>query len=262
MTAVAKAADETRQVPRLRSVERALAIVEAIADQGGIATLTQIARASAVPAATAHRILGTLLEFGYVSHAPDRRYRLGPKFMRLGEIAVSSGLHTIGPLLRALADRTGETAALLSIEQDAVVTVAHAMSTRAVRVVMDPGMRPSPHCSGAGKILLAEMDDSQVLALLERTGLPAMTPKTITSVDVLFAELKVVRRRGYAADFGELENGLACVAVPIKGPRLYALAIAGPEGRIDAARQKEIVPILKETARAITAILGGPSREP
>lgn len=246
-----------RRGARLQSVERAFALVEAIANEGGLATLTQLTRSSRLPGATVHRLINALVDLGYVSHAPDHRYRLGPKFARLGEAAIASGLQAVGPLLRELADRVGETTALLALEQDSVVPVAYAESTQAIRVIMDPGMRPPPHSTASGKVLLAQLDDSQIRALLDRTGLPALTPNTVTSADGLIAGLHEVRADGYAMDVDELEVGLSCMAVPVRGPRPYALALAGPDSRVTVDRRGEFIPLLTEIAKEMSAVLDG-----
>ena len=61
----------------------------------------------------------------------------------------------------------------------------------------------SLHSSAAGKVLLAGMSDEEIIQLIDRVGLEAMTPKTITDKDILLQEIHEVRKNGYAMCSGE-----------------------------------------------------------
>ena len=90
-------------------------------------------------------------------------------------------------------------------------------------------------------------------ALLERDGMPAYTPATITDPDLLIAHLEVIRKQGYAVDEGEQEIGVRCFAVAVPdAPGSLAISTSGPQARMTDDAAARIVPALKRTAREIS----------
>ena len=85
-------------------------MLEAVAAAGGTASLGELAAACALPAPTLHRIAGTLADRGYLRHTPDRRYSLGSRLVPLGADAHALLGERALPVLRGLAEMTGETA--------------------------------------------------------------------------------------------------------------------------------------------------------
>lgn len=164
----------------VQSLIRAFDLLEILAAAGGEASLTELAQASHLPAATTHRIMRTLAEGGYVHQGRSRRYSLGPSLIHLGERAGRMLGSRANPHLEALAKQTGETANLAILEGDAVVYIAQAASNHTMRMFTEVGRRFSPHSTGVGKALLSQLHDAEVRALLVRTGTPARTPNTIT----------------------------------------------------------------------------------
>ncbi|MDH2425130.1 IclR family transcriptional regulator [Sphaerisporangium sp. TRM90804] len=218
----------------VQSVDRALDVLEALADQGGEAGLSEIAARTGLPYGTIHRLLRALLLRGYVRQESDRRYALGSALVRLGGAAERMVGVWAQPYLEKMVALSGETANLAVLEGDFVVYVAQAASPRRLRMFAEVGRRVMPHSTAVGKVLLAERPDAA--AVLARTGLPRRTEHTITSVDAMLAELEVVRRQGYAADLGEEELGVHCLAVPVRdgGRVVSAMSVSGPTARIEA----------------------------
>ena len=217
----------------VQSVERAIQMLELLADAGGPQSLTQLSSASGLPGPTVHRLMSTLIGLGYVRRERSRLYGLGPRLIRLGELAGRSLANAAQASLRTLVERTGESANLAMLDGDSVLYLGQAQSPHAMRMFTEPGRRVLPHCTGVGKALLAELSADEVRGLLRRTGMPARTSATITSVDALLAQLADIRERGYAIDDGEQEVGVRCVAVPVPGPAgLVAVSISGPSARI------------------------------
>lgn len=226
----------------VQSVERALDVLEALAEHGGAAGLSEIAARTGLPYGTIHRLLQTLLARGYVRQESDRRYALGGGLVRLGGIAESMVGVWARPYLAKMVELSGETANLAVLEGDFVVYVAQVPSPRRLRMFAEVGRRVLPHSTAVGKVLLAGRPAADAVAVFERTGMPRRTRNTITDVNVMLAELDRVRARGYAMDLGEEELGVHCLAVPVwDGDRVVAaMSVSGPAERIDAQNREEL----------------------
>lgn len=247
-----------RTASAVQSLDRALQLMEHLADAGGSLRLAELQVATGLPLPTIHRLLKSLVHNGYVRQQPSRRYVLGPRLIKLGEMAARAlGLWAL-PHLTALVKEIGETANLAVLEGDAVVYVAQVPSPHAMRMFTEVGRRAPAHCTGVGKALLAQLRDEEVLALLRRTGMPAQTARTHTDPDALLVELVEVREQGWAVDDAEQEVGVRCVAVPVPGsPALTALSVSGPSGRITAGRVIQIAPVLYAAADRLGGDLRG-----
>ncbi|TMS00254.1 IclR family transcriptional regulator [Nonomuraea basaltis] len=230
-------------------MERALDVLEALAEHGGEAGLSEIAARTGLPYGTIHRLLQTLLARGYVRQESDRRYALGGGLVRLGGIAESMVGVWAQPYLTKMVELSGETANLAVLEGDFVVYVAQVPSPRRLRMFAEVGRRVLPHSTAVGKVLLAGRP-ADAVAVFERTGMPRRTPNTITDISAMLAELNLVRTRGYAMDLGEEELGVHCLAVPVwDGARVVAaMSVSGPAERIDALDRDELAEGLRKIA--------------
>jgi IclR family transcriptional regulator, acetate operon repressor len=218
----------------VQSIDRVFALLEAIADAGGEAGLTELSRQTGLQGPTIHRLLQTIAQSGYVRREANRRYLLGPRLIRLGEVAQQPISRWARPYLAGLVAATGETANLAMLDGDMIMYVAQAPSSHSMRMFTDVGRRVRPHATGVGKAILADLPREHVLKMLNRIGLPARTPRTITDLDQFLSELDGIGARGYAIENGELELAVRCIAVAvpqITSPR-YAVSISGPDSRI------------------------------
>jgi IclR family acetate operon transcriptional repressor len=224
--------------PRVQSLERALDLLEALADSDELGVSELATRTGLVPS-TAHRLLGTLVSRGYAAQSPTTgRYLLGDKLLEL-----TAGLkdrleqlrHAARPHLEAIMEQTGETTNLVVLEGRNAVYIESVTGTRSVRLFTEIGQAIPAHTSGSGKALLAWRAAEDVDALLGGEPLPASTPHTLTTLEALHADLEQIHRRGYATDHEEHEIGVACVATPIldaAGTPLAAISISGPTPRM------------------------------
>jgi len=242
----------------VQTVDRALRILKLLADAGGSMRLADLETATGLPLPTVHRLVGALVHNGYVGRDSARRYVLGPGLIRLGEIAARAvGSYAIPHLTTLVAD-IGETANMALLEGDEVVYVAQVPSGHSMRMFTEVGRRVPVHCTGVGKALLAQMTDEEVLKLLDRTGMQAQTPRTITEPDAMLSELSEVREQGWAMDSGEQELGVRCIAVPVLGaPTMAAVSVSGPSGRITVSRVSEIAPVMQRVAVGLSCDLVG-----
>ncbi|MDA7949428.1 MAG: helix-turn-helix domain-containing protein [Hyphomicrobiaceae bacterium] len=246
----------------VQSLDRALALLELIAQEDGL-TLSELAQRAGVPPSTAHRILSTLQVHDYVMHDEERglwlvgvrAFEVGSSFLR------NRKLYAIGrEIMRELMEEIGETVNLAIEDNGAVVFISQVESHHAIRAFHRPGSRGAIHASGAGKALLSALSDDQVRRILHKTGLERFTEKTLVDPDKLFSELARVREHGWALDDEERTRGMRCVAAPIfneHGEAIAGLSISAPTVRMPDERIGELGPKVKRAAAAITRSIGG-----
>jgi IclR family acetate operon transcriptional repressor len=248
----------------VQSVARSLDLLEALGS-GEDFGLVELATRTGLQPSTAHRLLATLIERGYVIRdGTGSRYRLGHEVLRLaGHVQRStSRLRAVARAhLEAMRRESEETANLLVLEDDAVVYIDQVESPRAVRMSARTGLRVPAHATASGKAMLAFQVDGPLVAslLARRDGLPRLTPHTITSPHDLEEEMARIRRRGWAVDDEEYEEGTMCVAAPVFDhtdiPRI-ALSISGPAARIRRVEAAALGDLVVAHAREMSAELG------
>lgn len=237
---------------RVKSVARVFDLLELIADAGGDITLSELSTAADLPLPTIHRLLRTLVTLGYARQLQNRRYALGPRLVRLGEVANRKFGQIAMPQLKGLVERLGETANLATIDGDRVIYISQAPSPHAMRMFTEVGRRSYLHSTSVGKAILAQFGDDTVRDIVARTGLPATTAHSITTLDALLADLALTRERGYAIDDGEQEIGVRCYAMAVPDmPVATAVSVSGPIARVDDAFAAKAVPVLREVVGEI-----------
>jgi IclR family acetate operon transcriptional repressor len=250
---VSDTASETRPAGGVQSIERAFDLLEMLADAGGALGLSELATASGLPLPTVHRLMRTLVNRGYVRQEASRRYTLGSRLIRLGEISSRMLGTSLRPFLAQLVRLTGETANLAMLEGDEVVYLAQVPSPHQMRMFTEPGRRVRTHATAVGKVLLAQLPPAEARALLGPGEMTAFTPTTITDPELLLAHLEVIRQQGYAIDEGEQEIGVRCFAVAVPdAPAALAVSASGPAGRMTDDAAARIVPALTEIAAEIS----------
>jgi len=240
----------------VQSVDRTIELLELLADAGGQATLSELAGQTELPLPTIHRLMRTLLNHGYVRQLPSREYSLGPRLIRLGEIAGRQFGTVAQPFLNRLARELGESANLAIMDRDMAVYVAQASSTHSMRMFTEVGRRVFPHSTGVGKAMLSKLPDQSVVDITHRIGMPVSTDKMITSQTHLLEEINKIRSQGFAIDDGEQELGVRCFAVPVPdAPTPIAISVSGPDARVTSEFGERAVPLLQEVARDISQAL-------
>jgi IclR family acetate operon transcriptional repressor len=247
---------KARDTNAVQSVDRAFDLLELMAAAGGTMALSELAVRAGLPQPTIHRLVRTMAKRGYVRQEPSRRYALGPRLIPLGDTAGRMVGVWARPHLDELVRQIGETANLAMLEVDSVVYVAQVPSPHSMRMFTEVGRRVLPHCTGVGKALLSTLSTEEVIQVLRRTGMPALTETTITRPDEMLDELARVRERGYAVDDGEQELGVRCVAVPVTDSLApVAISVSGPSGRLTADRVAEVGALLQRGAADLAAAL-------
>lgn len=243
-------------VRRVAAVERALAVLDALAEGGELGT-NEVARRTGINASTVSRLLATLAAARLVEHVPHSgRYRLGLRLLELGNAVLARlDLRAVArPHLEALARETGETATLSAPGDPDAVTVDFVQSPSSVQSVARVGRPSVAHATATGKVMLAFGGRELPAGPLRR-----FTERTITERAALAREIEAVRERGWAQALEEREPDLNALAAPVRsasGELAAILGVQGPASRFAGERMEAAVPALLERARAISRALG------
>lgn len=235
-----------------QSVARALSILNLLASRGEPVGVREIARQLDLAPSIAQRLVKTLARSGFLEQTGTTlRYAIGYRAFQVGNSFVAqSNLHTaVMPELYALADE--HINAFLGVMRDAaVVYLATVQSNGPVAINHRPGAQTHLHSTAMGKALLAEMPEEQVRALLTKSPLPRLTPRTKTAVSQLMLELETVRRQGYSVS--EEENRLGFFSIGAIVRDAFSVAVAVISGAVPTAslRNQDKVRITRRVMQA------------
>ena len=249
----------------VQSLERALNILEVMAEEGAPISVTELAEKVNLKISTVHRLLTTLCYRGYVEQGPeDNKYKLGLKLLEIGNSVLNlSDIRTIcRPFLEELVEKCNETANLAVLDGTEVVYIDQVESKNLiiVRMFAQVGNRGPVHCTASGKVPLAFYPEDKIDEIIEQIELVKFTNETIADREHLKKELQRIRKEGYALDWGEREEHVRCIAAPIfnyEGKVLASISISGPSTRITTYyMQNELVDIIRSTALSISKKMG------
>lgn len=222
---------------------RAIRLLKLFTAEAPELRLAELSCLSGLNKTTTHRLLQALLSEELLDRNPGTNaYRLGPGMMALGVQALSSNDLRLRarPLLKRLAEETGETATLEVPIDDTMLILDEVTSKHFVGASGNVGTRWPIHATSTGKALIAfEVHGRDRL----RAELPSLTSRTITSFDALEKQLGDIRRRGFAEVVDELEEGLSGVGAVVRGGMgeiLGALSICGPTHRMSENRRAQL----------------------
>lgn len=237
------------------SFARGLRVLLTIADRGEIRA-DELSTLLGTPVSTIYRYLRTLSEFGFIDRR-DAGYRLGPRLI-IGSgpnITAEDLIRTADPVLRLLAEETGETAVIVRRLGLAAVCLHEIPSSQALRVTIAP-TTSLPLASGAfGKALLAFAPTEIVDEVMAADGSVATPP---TEPDRVRADLADIVTSGVARSVGEVISGSVAIAVPIfrEDGIVAAIGVIGPEGRCGLAWRTRVARLLPGAAGSIVGALG------
>ncbi|MEY8099261.1 HTH-type transcriptional regulator BhcR [Falsihalocynthiibacter sp. S25ZX9] len=255
--------DKTAQ-NTIKSLDRAMEVFEFLSDTQGKALTTLASDLNQSPS-TVYRILVTLetrglVEFDQVDqvwHIGARAFVIGSRFLRR-----TSLVERARPHLRALMEKTGETANLGIRQHGRVLFVSQVETDATIRAFFPPGTLSRLHASGIGKALLAEMDPDRIEKLISDEPLERFTEFTLTDRDALMEDLRITRERGYSLDGEERNLGMRCIAAPvfdIHGEALAGISVSGPTSRVGVEQIPELSEAVLVAARNLSASIGGKS---
>jgi IclR family pca regulon transcriptional regulator len=244
----------------MTSFARGLAVIRAFADSRKPQTIAQISQQTGIPRAAVRRCLHTLRQLGYVE-AELNNFALRPKVLTLGYSYLSSTPLTIAaqPCLNHVSQALGESSSLAVLEEDQVLYVARAATSRVMSVSLSAGSRLPAYCTSLGRVLLAHLPEAELDAYFARVDLQPRTEHTVTDAARLRALLAQVREDGYAINNEELELGLRSIAVPVRGASgrvLAALNVGAQAVRVAPERMiGEFLPVLRQGAQELAVLL-------
>ena len=247
----------------IQSVDRAITLIEAIAEAGGETTLTELSHRTKLNISTCHHLLSTLVQRGYVAKVPVRRsYALGARILYLSNACLRQVdlPARAAPFIEQINEKTGETVHLAVLQGDAMMKVAKRESRHPVRVDTGAlGKTDAPHATASGKAMLAWLPEDDMKRVLAH-GMARFTPKTITEWPDLLEALRHVRRNGYAVDHEEYQPGVICVGAAIRdhnGAVVGAISASTPTMRANDEHLGLVREQVVSAVRALSAELGG-----
>lgn len=257
-----QAAEKERENPvrgrELHSVVKTMKILSCFTEDKMEWGVSELSRHLDIPKSTLFSILSTLEKGLFLEKNCDTgRYRLGLRVFQLGYV-VQRGMEIrdlVRPYLEDLEERTLEIVYLAMPSNGEVLYLDSIYPNKRVVGVSTAGRVAPMHCTGLGKAMLAGMSDAEVARIAQVKGLRRFTDNTITTLEGLLNELKVVRQRGYAIDDREHDPNIKCVAVPLRdkeGKVVAAISVSGPALRFTDERIAFYAELLAATVSDIS----------
>lgn len=246
----------------MKSLKKAIEVLEALAKRENGIGISRLSRELNLPKSTIHQILSTFKSVRFVDQNPEnKKYYLGLRIFELGNVVQSQlQLGKIAhPYLYNLSRKTNETTYLVILENDRIVYIDCVESMARLRARPVFGERVPLHCTSVGKAIMAYLPEEKVNEIIHEDGLERFTENTITDPQVLKRELKEIRKRGYAIDNTEHEEGIRCVGAPIRNHQkevFAAISVSGPSQRFDRSRMLARAKLVIETAEEISGKMG------
>lgn len=244
-----------------KTVVKALTILKQFTPAAGDLGASDMARLLGMDKVIVYRLLRTLAAEDFLAQDPvTKKYRLGPGLIELAShnLRQVPASQVARPWMESLRDVCDETVMFVVRRGTETVVALPLESRQPMRVTANVGDAEFMHSTASGKVMLAFGPESLFDEVLV-TGLPAVTPRTLTSPDKLRAEVKRVRARGWALDNEECVTGIRALASGVfgRGGALEGcLAIRGPASRLNDATVERVAPELLRAAQAVSRELG------
>lgn len=247
-----------RNTSHVKSLDRAIDVVEALAQYPDGVTITGLASSIKLPKSSVFRVLSTLRERGYVLQNPaSERYSLGFKFLSLARAVAQEGdlRNVAAEYLHRLRDETGETVHLAVPVGFSMVYIDKVESARLVRLASRIGDVANLHCTALGKAYLAALPESEREAIVANLTLERRTSRTHTDQEMLLKELDRCGRQDFAIDDVENEEGVRCVGAAVRthrGEPIAAISVSAPSSRFSKKLAVAAGPVVARTALDIS----------
>ena len=222
----------------VQSVDRALRIIEFLAENPTGAGITEISKSLGLSKGTVHRLISTLKErdFAYKSSNTEL-YRLSYKILYLYN-CISNNIDMFKvsrPIIRKFADKVDATVHLATLDEKrsniVYIDRIEPMNSQKLFVMSSRVGKKAPcYCTAAGKILLSQYSDDEIRDIMKGEEYKTYTDKTIKNIDEFLEEIHKVRKQGYALDENEYDHGIICISIPIynsNGKIDFAMSVTG-----------------------------------
>jgi IclR family acetate operon transcriptional repressor len=239
--------------------DRSLAVLDAVTSTFRPISVTEIASLCDLPVPTAHRLVAQLEKRGLLKRAlGSKKYLVGPGLLQLGAAAIASALHGDIPhrTLAAFANEIGEHCQIAMRAENALLYIDTVRALRSTGLHFEQGAHSPLHCTSIGKLFLAELDDAGLETWLMHAPLDRFAPRTIVRAADFRAEIRAVKKSGWAMNNEELAAGVVGCAVPIRdfeGRLLAGLGISVPSARLSIDQLNRFRPAMEAAAAAIAA---------
>lgn len=247
----------------VQSIDRVLDIAETLSSAPTGLTLSDLAAATGLHVSTAHRLVNVLVDHGYaLKDTATGKYRLTLRMFEIGSrvSGIWDLLSVAKPFLDELAALSHEAVHLVQRDDNTVAYLYKAEPfQQMVHMGSQVGLRNPMYCTGVGKSILSLLSPAEVESIWNSCDIVAFTPKTITSLPELKAQLEQARARGYAIDDEEHEEGVRCIAAAIRnwaGSPVAAISISAPVSRMDNSTMEKIRPHLLGAVNEISRMMG------
>ena len=215
----------------LSTARTALKVVWLLASRPEGVRADEVAEALGKSVSTAYNLLASLCEEGVAQHHPGGVYRIAPAFRDLvaaGIAAPAPARHGLAGVAEELLARTHKRSYLGVVRGGELHIVLERGQQGMPKL---PGLEPrigdSAHALAVGKVTLALAPPEVVARYVRSTGLRRFTAHTITHPETLHAELRAIRRRGFAVDCEEFDEDFCCIAAPVRDPHRRLLGVIG-----------------------------------
>ena len=246
----------------IQSIDRALQVLELFSLEKPEWGVTEISKALNIYKSNVHNILSTFAEKGFVKKdSKTDKYKLGIKFFELGSVVIKNvDLRRIAhPHIEKLSKEFNETVHLGVLDEGRVVSIEREESNKGLCSHIEIGKRTPLHCTAVGKAIMAYLSEDKINFIIKEKGLEKYTENTITNKEELEKEFLKIRKQGYAVDNMEHEEGVRCVAGPIRdynGKVIASMSVSGPAFRIDKSNIPNIAKKVKEYCDCISEEMG------
>lgn len=246
----------------VKSAERAVKILEAVAQARGGLTHTEMCHALRIPSGSLTPLLNTLRSLGYLLLDPSgKKYMLGPSVLVLARrYQEELDIVQIGqPFLTELVRVTGEAAAITIENGNHSTVVAKVNSPLPVSPSLKLGDSAPLYAGASGKIYLAFRSDEEIRRYLSTVVLKPLTPKTPVHPDKIWRELMAIREGGLSYSREYIFEGVTAVAAPVRdfsGKVVATFILSAPSSRMGAEKEELVEKALREAAAAFSEKLG------
>ena len=242
-------------------IDRVFDILELLVIEGKGLGVTEISKKLGLSKSTVHRILNGIASRGYLEKSEDGIYSLGIQFVELASRRLNNVELVIEsrPYLQELTNIVKQSSHLAILDDCDAVYIDKVELVKNMRLYSQIGKRIPIYCSGLGKSLLLDKQDTVILEKFERCKLDKLTEKTIIDSQEFLQEIRISRRVGYTVDDEEHDKGISCIAAPIYDYRnkiVAAISTAGPCDSISEDQKEYIINLVKKYALLISKRLG------
>ncbi len=216
-------------------------------------SVSEIAEEMSLPKSSVSELLSDLATEGLLRRLRAGHYLLGWQLVELGQTLLrTTDFRTEArEVMQNMVRSWGETMHLAVLEAGQAMYLESLQATQGIQIVVSVvGGRLPAHCTSIGKVLLAHLPDFEVAQIIEKHGMKAFTPNTVTTLEALSDQLDEVRRVGYAFDIEEVSFGMCCVGAPVynfKGEAVAALSFSIPTHRFHSNRGRYTKAIVEGT---------------